>query len=73
MELGGRYEIQFLEIGTDDNHVHFLIQTIPHRSVSAMVTIIKVLLQNKYSNYTPKLKNFSGEGTYGHQDTTLIL
>jgi putative transposase len=24
-----RYEIEFLEIGTDKNHVHFLVQSVP--------------------------------------------
>src|SRR5665213_3112452 len=41
LELGSRYEINFLEIGTDDDHVHFLIQAIPNMSVSNMVKIIK--------------------------------
>ena len=26
LEIEKRYEIKFLEIGTDDDHVHFLIQ-----------------------------------------------
>jgi putative transposase len=33
LEISKRYEIHFLEIGTDKNHVHFLIQSvcnIPH-------------------------------------------
>ena len=29
MEIEKRYEVHFLEIGTDENHVHFLIQSIP--------------------------------------------
>ena len=28
-EISNRYEIYFLEIGTDKDHVHFLIQSVP--------------------------------------------
>ena len=29
LEISKRYEIQFVEIGTDNDHVHFLIQSVP--------------------------------------------
>jgi len=29
IEISKRYEINFLEIGTDMNHLHFLIQSVP--------------------------------------------
>lgn len=28
-EIQKRYEIEFLEIGSDDDHVHFLAQSVP--------------------------------------------
>jgi REP element-mobilizing transposase RayT len=28
-EIEERYEIQFLEIGTEKDHVHFLVQSVP--------------------------------------------
>lgn len=28
-DISLRYEIKFLEIGTDENHVHFLLQSVP--------------------------------------------
>jgi len=31
LEIGKRYEMVFIEIGTDKNHVHFLIQSVQHR------------------------------------------
>jgi REP element-mobilizing transposase RayT len=40
-EISNRYEINFLEIGVDENHVHFLIQTIPTLSPTKVITIIK--------------------------------
>ncbi len=29
LEISKRYEIEFLEIGVDQNHVHFLVQSVP--------------------------------------------
>ena len=39
--IGECYEINFVEIGADENHVHFLVQSIPSLSVSEMVGKIK--------------------------------
>lgn len=39
--IGVGYEMNFVEIGADENHVHFLIQGVPSMSVSEMVTRIK--------------------------------
>ena len=40
-EIAQRYEINFLEIGNDEDHVHFLIQGIPTMPVSRIVQIVK--------------------------------
>ena len=29
IEISKRYQVHFLEIGTDKNHVHFLVQSVP--------------------------------------------
>ena len=36
-----RYEIRFLEIGTDKDHVHFLVQSVPKLNPTQIITIIK--------------------------------
>ncbi len=41
LEISERYEIHFVEIGNDVDHVHFLIQSVPTLSVTRIVTIIK--------------------------------
>ncbi len=41
LEISDRYEIYFLEIGNDLDHVHFLVQSVPTLSVTKIVTIIK--------------------------------
>ena len=42
-EIEKRYEIHFLEIGTDADHVHFLVESVPSYSVTKIVTMIKSL------------------------------
>ena len=58
LELGSRYEIDFLEIGTDNDHVHFLFQTIPSRSVSNTVKIIKSMTARQIFKLHPEVKEF---------------
>jgi len=41
LEISERYEIYFVEIGNDVDHVHFLVQSVPTLSVTRIVTIIK--------------------------------
>ena len=41
LEISKRYEIRFLEIGVDKDHVHFLIQAIPMYSPKKIVQTIK--------------------------------
>lgn len=40
-EIEKRYDISFLEVGTEGDHVHFLIQSKPTYSPTRLVTIIK--------------------------------
>ena len=40
LEIEKRYQIKFLEIGTDEDHVHFLVQSVPTYSVTKIVTTI---------------------------------
>ena len=39
--ISERYEINFVEIGVDDDHVHFLIQSVPMLSITKIVITIK--------------------------------
>ena len=40
-EISKRYEIEFLEIGTDKDHVHFLVQSVPTYSPTKIIRTIK--------------------------------
>ena len=41
LDIEGHYQIKFLEIGTDEDHVHFLVQSVPTYNVTKLVTVIK--------------------------------
>jgi REP element-mobilizing transposase RayT len=41
IEISQRYEIHFIEIGNDEDHIHFLIQGIPTMPISRIVQIVK--------------------------------
>lgn len=41
LEIEKQYEIHFVEIGADEDHVHFLLQSVPMMLPTRMVTTIK--------------------------------
>ena len=55
-EIAKRYEISFLEIGTDRDHVHFLVQSIPKYSPTQVITIIKSLTAREVFARCPQVK-----------------
>ena len=56
MEISERYGIDFLEIGTDVNHIHYLIQTPPKYSPSQVVTIVKSMTARMVFKINPEVK-----------------
>src|SRR3954463_4007153 len=56
LELETRYQLEFLEIGTDEDHVHFLVQSVPTCSVTKLVTIIKSLTAREVFRRCPEVK-----------------
>jgi REP element-mobilizing transposase RayT len=56
IELSKRYDIHFLEIGTDSDHVHFLVQSVPTYSVTKIVTIIKSITAREIFKLHPEVK-----------------
>lgn len=55
-EIALRYEIEFLEIGTDSDHVHFLVQSVPMYSPKKIVQIIKSITAQKIFEQMPEVK-----------------
>ena len=56
LEIGNRYQIEFLEIGTDKDHVHFLVQSVPSYSPTKIITIIKSLTAKEVFARAPSVK-----------------
>jgi len=55
-DISNRYEITFLEIGADHDHVHFLVQSVPSYSPTRLVTIIKSLTAREVFRRVPSVK-----------------
>ena len=51
-----RYEITFLEIGTDQDHVHFLVQSVPGYSPTKLVRVIKSITAREIFRRIPAVK-----------------
>ncbi len=64
LELGTKYEYKFLEIGIDENHVHFLIQTIPNTHISKMVQKIKSITAREVFIQHKEVKRFLWGGQF---------
>ena len=82
MDIAQRYEILFVEIGTDRDHVHFLVQSVPSYSPTKVVRIIKSLTAREILARVPSVKKqlWGGEfwsdgyyvstvGQHGTEDT----
>jgi REP element-mobilizing transposase RayT len=64
LEITSRYEIHFLEIGCDDDHVHFLLQSVPMMSPKKIVNTIKSLTAREIFRLHPEVKRFLWGGKF---------
>ena len=56
LEIEKRYEVKFLEIGTDKDHVHFLVHSVPTHTVTKIVTLLKSLTAREIFRRCPQVK-----------------
>jgi putative transposase len=56
MEIEKRYDVHFLEIGTNKYHVHFLVQSVPTRSASELIRMIKSIMAREVFKKHPDVK-----------------
>ena len=54
--IGDRYEIGFIEIGVDEDHVHFLVQSVPTIPPGRIVQIIKSITAREINRQNPEVK-----------------
>jgi len=82
LDLERRYQLKFMEIGTDKDHVHFLVQSVPAYSGTKLVTLIKSITVREVFRLCPHVKKqlWGGEfwtdgyfvstvGRHGDEDT----
>jgi putative transposase len=56
LDIENRYQIKFLEIGPDKDHVHFFVQSELTYCVTKIVTMIKSISGRKVFRRSPKVK-----------------
>lgn len=56
LEIEKRYEINFLEIGLDGNHAHFLIESVPTNSPKKIISAVKSIIVKELFRLHPEVK-----------------
>ena len=56
IEIEKRYPMRFLEIGTDKDHIHLLIQSVPKYSPTQIVQVVKSLTAKQVFAQCPQVK-----------------
>ena len=56
LEITDKYGIEFIEIGTDKNDIHYLIQAPPKYSPTQIVTMIKSMTARMVFKINPEVK-----------------
>jgi putative transposase len=64
IEIAKRYEIRFLEIGAEGDHVHFLIQSVPTYSPMKIVTTVKSITAREIFSKMPSVKEHLWGGEF---------
>lgn len=70
LEISKRYDIAFIEIGTDEDHVHFLIQSVPVESPTKIIRTVKSITAKEIFKRHPEVKSklwggeFWSKGSY---------
>ena len=70
--ISERYEIHFVEIGVEDDHVHLLVQSVPNLTVTRIVTIIKSITAREIFRLCSEVKKELWEALFGQVVTTRI-
>jgi REP element-mobilizing transposase RayT len=56
IEISERYEINFIEIGHESDHVHFLIQSVPTLSIAEITITLKSITAKLLFQRHPEIK-----------------
>ena len=56
LEISKRYDLRFLELGTEGDHVHLLIQSVPAYSITKIVKTVKSITAREIFTKVPSVK-----------------
>lgn len=62
--ISKRYEIYFIEIGADENHVHFLVQSVPMYSPKKIINTVKSITAIEIFKLHPEVKTILWGGKF---------
>lgn len=62
--ISERFPIHFLEIGSEENHVHFLIQSVPTYAPTKIVRIVKSITAREIFARAPSVKKWFWGGEF---------
>ena len=71
-QISARYEVHFIEIGYEPDHVHFLVQSVPAMNVSEITRTIKSITAKELFRHHPEIElelwggNFWTSGYYAN-------
>ena len=63
-DIEDRYDLTFIEIGADEDHVHFLIQSVPMESPRRIIQTIKSLTAKELLQRHPEIKKVLWGGKF---------
>jgi REP element-mobilizing transposase RayT len=63
-DIAERYEMHFVEIGLEEDHVHFLIQSVPMLSPKRMVQVLKSITAREIFHRHPEVKKYLWGGQF---------
>jgi len=64
LEIEKRFDIHFVEIGVDQNHVHFLIQSVPMISPTNLAKIVKSITAREIFRVKPEIRKLLWGGEF---------
>ncbi len=67
-DIALRYQMHFLEIGTDNDHVHFLIQSVPTYAPTKIARIVKSITAREIFARVPEVKKQLWGGEFWTDD-----
>lgn len=64
LEIEKRFDIHFVEIGVDQNHVHFLIQSVPMISPTNLAKIVESITAREVFRVKPEIRKLLWGGEF---------